>query len=591
MILSGVIGGGGGGEDWRAVNFSGRVARLKLFKRSRGDWTRFALAIGAGLLLAAAFPKWRLSGFAWVAPGLILAAAFETDGGRIFRIGWLAGLAHHLATLYWLLMIPFPLAPILGWLALSGYLALFIGAWAWLCWRLFPGSPAGGAADQGMSRIIEAFTAATFFQRQAWCLWCATVWVAMEMIRGRFLSGFPWNFAGVSQFQNLPVIQIAAVAGVCGVSFLVVWFSAALLSTGVMMAGNPAKSRQWRMELLVPLLAVVAVALHGIRVLGGRPAPDRTLALALVQPSIPQKLIWNPGESGNRFQQLLRLSEKALASEPKPALIVWPEAAVPNLLRYEREIYQAVTNLVVTNRVWMIAGADDAEPRAGSGGGRDYDYFNSAFLITPDGELKSSYRKRRLVVFGEYTPLARWIPILRNLLPAGEGFQAGDRSVPFRIPALDVTTSVLICFEDTFPHLARGDAGEDVDFLLNLTNNGWFGESAAQWQHAATSAFRAVENGLPLVRCANNGLTCWVDATGAMREIFTSGGSENVYDAGFQIVHIPLRAPGTPRERTFYGRHGDWFGWGCVGVTAGVIALTWQKRRKATPPASPGNSR
>src|SRR6185369_5441083 len=118
--------------------------------------------------------------------------------------------------------------------------------------------------------------------------------------------------------------------------------------------------------------------------------------------------------------------------------------------------------------------------------------------------------------------------------------------------------SVLICFEDTFGHLVRESVDDETDFLVNLTNNGWFGNSAAQWQHAASAAFRAVENGIPLLRCSNNGLTCWIDSRGRLRELFRDQtGSE--YGVGFATWQIPLLAPEDKASRTFYNRHGDWF--------------------------------
>jgi apolipoprotein N-acyltransferase len=142
-----------------------------------------------------------------------------------------------------------------------------------------------------------------------------------------------------------------------------------------------------------------------------------------------------------------------------------------------------------------------------------------------------------------------------------------------------VKVSVLICFEDTFPHLAREYVSDDTDFLVNLTNNGWFDESAAQWQHAVTALFRAVENGVPLVRCANNGLTCWVDAGGRIRQFYESPG-RGIYGAGFMIAHVPVLSPGQTREPTFYRRHGDLFGWCCVGITVLRLGGSFLKQRK-----------
>src|SRR2546430_2548120 len=165
-------------------------------------------------------------------------------------------------------------------------------------------------------------------------------------------------------------------------------------------------------------------------------------------------------------------------------------------------------------------------------------------------------------------------PPRSTLFPNTPLFRSGD--VPGRRsqtaatgadrPKRDATTAVklcvLICFEDVIPGLTRQSANDDIDFLLNLTNDGWFGESAAQWQQAANGVFRAVENGLPLVRCTNNGLTCWIDSRGRLREILRSE-SGDVYGPGFLVAKIPLPSAGQRRKPTFYHRHGDWFGWGC----------------------------
>ncbi len=175
-------------------------------------------------------------------------------------------------------------------------------------------------------------------------------------------------------------------------------------------------------------------------------------------------------------------------------------------------------------------------------------------------------------MFGEYLPALRWLPFLRYLRETKGGFVPGKGPVPFQIDSPRARISTLICFEDVFPHLAREHVDDKTDFLLNLTNNGWFGESAAQWQHAVSALFRAVENGVPLVRCTNNGLTCWIDAHGRMHNVYFPG-SGDVYQAGFKIALIPLHDSNQRRERTCYNRYGDWFGWSCVGIT--LASLTW----------------
>ena len=175
-----------------------------------------------------------------------------------------------------------------------------------------------------------------------------------------------------------------------------------------------------------------------------------------------------------------------------------------------------------------------------------------------------AYHKRNLVIFGEYVPLAGWLPFLKWLTPITGGWTPGDRAVTFEMDS--AKCAPLICFEDTFPGTARDAAQDDVDFLVNLTNDGWFGESAEQWQHLANSVFRAVENGLPLLRCANNGVTCLIDGHGRIEKTFRDANG-NEYAHGAFTVEIPLLATTKKSAPTFYNRHGDWFGWGCTGLT------------------------
>jgi apolipoprotein N-acyltransferase len=293
--------------------------------------------------------------------------------------------------------------------------------------------------------------------------------------------------------------------------------------------------------------------------------PARTLRVTFVQPSIPQTLIWDSGNDAARFRDLIRLSEAALTNAAD--LLLWPEAAVPSFARWDTNVCGAITNFVRRHRVWLILGSDDVGVPANPKRPDEYEYYNASFLVNPEGEFVSRYKKRNLVIFGEYVPLQRALPFLQWFTPIQGGFTPGNRVGFFDLKDRQVRTSVLICFEDVFPWLARESADPDIDFLVNLTNNGWFGEGAAQWQHAAAAIFRAVENGLPLLRCSNNGLTCWVDRRGRLRQVLHDD-QGNVYRPGCLTADIPLLPPGETRAPTFYHRHGDWFGWSCAGVTA-----------------------
>ena len=516
----------------------------------------YLLAAAAGVLLAMAFPKVNIAGFAWVSPGLLVFAAHNKSRCESFRIGFVGGLIFWLATLYWLILIPAGWYPILGWIVLSAFMALFIGAWLWLVnWR----------ADSWAMRVV-------------WSLSGAAVWVALEMFRGRIFGGFPWNFIGVSQFQMTPLLQIASVTGVYGVSFLVVWASLSLYSAGRMVFVKSRSRFAWQPELFFPLFAVAGLFAWGeFRMLtmalepqGLQPYyPD--FHITLVQPSIPQTLIWDQNANSNRFQQLLAQSDQALTHQTD--LLLWPESAVPDL---NDPTFDAITNLIRMHRVWLILNADDVEPKANPSPNDPYDDFNSAFLFDPYGRWSGIYHKQKLVIFGEYIPR---IPLMKWFTPITGSYQAGNEPVQFEMHiqnimrvALNgnpiatssgqiVNTSPLICFEDMFPQLAREAARSDTDFLVNLTNDGWFGDSAEQWQHMAAALFRAIENGIPLVRCCNNGITCWIDGYGRIHDILRDKNG-SVYGVGSETIELPLQ----PHAPTFYNRHGDWFGWGCVGV-------------------------
>jgi apolipoprotein N-acyltransferase len=560
-------------EWWRPgfdLSFSagpGILRRVRWGDMKAFRYGRELMAVCGGLIWAFSFPNPGIASLGWLAPGFLLGACMTSDGKQAFRLGFLAGLACHLWSISWLLYNPFFSGALAGWFFLSVYLALYPALWVWSCFYC-------AGRKNGFRRWVQS---AGWLERAVWGLFCATSWTALEMLRARFLSGFPWNFLGVSQYANPPLIQIASIAGVYGVSFVLVWFSTCLFIGISRLTASPLKRWAWLADVAPVLAVTMAVFCFGLWRIAAQPPRERSVQLALIQPSIPQTLIWDSRENTNRFLKLIELSKMALAL--KPDILIWPEAGVPTFIRYDVDFtLPLVTNLAREHRTWIILGSDDAAPRfPGAMEEKDYDVFNSAFLFGPDGRFMESYRKQQLVIFGEYVPLARWLPFLNYLTPIGKGFTPGKGPVPFVLPSQQIKTSVLICYEDVFPHVARLSVEKDTDFLVNLTNDGWFGESSAQWQQAANSAFRAVENGLPLVRCANNGLTCWIDPAGQMHEVYF-GDSKDVYGAGFKMARIPLLSPSAPRVTTFYRDHGDVFGWGCAVYAMGYMGVRRQKR-------------
>ncbi|HEV2694647.1 MAG TPA: apolipoprotein N-acyltransferase [Verrucomicrobiae bacterium] len=521
----------------------------------------YLLAIVAGLLLACAFPKLSFAGFAWVAPAILMFAANGKSRLDAFRVGYVSGFAFWLASLSWLLYIPVTGFPILGWILLAAFLALYTGTWTWLI-------------THHASRITFSWSG-----RVAWSLTAAAAWVALEMIRARFLGGFPWSFLGVSQYQLTPLIQLASITGVYGISFLVVWFSLALFCAAQIILKNPAKRHGWQAEIVLPLVVVIACFTAGLFRQNHGISTSDSVRVTLIQPSIPQTVIWNSEENDKSFQRFLALNETAITNQTD--LVVWPESAVPEM---SEENCRAISAFARQHHVWLILNGEDVTTTKTA-----TNYFNAAFLVNPQGELTRTYHKQKLVIFGEYVPLVRWLPFLQWFTPIVGGWTEGDKSVTFPLDPLhpradaDTTnkiitigstiparhsakTAALICFEDTFAPVTRDAAQDDLDFLVNLTNDGWFGDSSEQWQHMANSVFRCVENGLPLLRCSNNGITCSINGYGRVENIFRDA-AKNEYKQGYLTVEVPLLQPAEKSAATFYNRHGDWFGWSCVALT------------------------
>jgi apolipoprotein N-acyltransferase len=550
---------------------------LKKFSPSAFIRGRFPLAILAGLVLAMAFPKIGIAGFAWIAPALILATALGKHGGETFRIGYVAGLAHYLGSLSWLLNIPYtwhriPIGPAAGWLALAAFLALFPATWVWLT---INSSAAARRLSPNWLTTAREISKLNWVQRMSWAVHSATTWVALEMIVARIFGGFPWNLLGDSQYRIVPLIQFASFTGVYGVSFLVVWTSMSLLCGAMAVFGKPTQRSPWMAEIILPFTAIFVAMFYGFHQLAHPDANRREIKVALAQPGIPQTMIWDADKNRERFRDLMVLSEDALA---QPAdVLIWPEAALPGTpFDEEGKIGAPIAELAQRHKAWLMIGGDDFDAKPA-----ETNYFNACFLINPDGKLAGRYHKRGLVILGEYIPLKRWLLPLATWM--GGVYTPGDHAMQFQLSAASaaapekVQTSVLICFEDVFPHLARKSVQPDTDFLVNITNDGWFGEGAAQWQQAAAATFRTIENGVPLIRCANTGITCWIDRYGRWQQVFTDKNG-TVYGVGFMHGTIPLP---DSHPQTFYNLHGDWFGWACVAFAAIFSGSQYMRSRTA----------
>ncbi len=481
-----------------------------------------ALALASGLLVTLSFPKYNCGFLAWIALAPVLAAVKNQPAARAFFFGWLSGFAAYCGMLFWIIPtyraanVPLWLG-ILSLTGLSAYLALYFGAFTCL-----------------FSRAAKSFK--PFY----WLMFGAALWTALEWFRGFFLSGFPWGALGYSQWSYLPVIQISEWLGVYGVSagiLLVNLLLFQLLSEG-----------KWNIAGLAAVL--VFFAANGFLYMREGQREKETvpvLQAAILQGNIDQYRKWNKQYVQDILDSYGGLSD-GLAGERskgpvKPDLVVWPETAAPGWLPREEWLERWVAETVARSGTHHLIGAVTQE------NGKS---FNSAFLYGPDGKAVGRYDKIRLVPFGEFVPaqsvLGRWIGVLNEL----GGFDGGVPGSLLEIPQAKLGPN--ICYEAIFPELIRLQARQGAQVLINMTNDGWYLNTAAPAQHFAMNAFRAVENRRAVVRAANTGISGIFSPRG---EVLSK---TNLMERRALTATVPLR-----NVVTFYSRFGNCFAWLCAG--------------------------
>ncbi|MGD8386507.1 MAG: apolipoprotein N-acyltransferase [Desulfobacteraceae bacterium] len=475
----------------------------------------------SGLLLTASFPPGSTRGFAWIALVPLLAALRDRSKSLRFYMGLTAGLVHFLSLMYWIIVVlkgygGLPLAiSMIVLLALTAYLALYPAFFALLfpwMWR---------------SRFALLLTAGT--------------WVILEYVRGEFLTGLPWCFIGHSQGAHPILIQICDFAGVYGVSFLVV--SVNVLVFTLLFDRDQGFSRLRKLEGGVILLFLILTLLYGgyrLHDIDARVTKGTPLRAAVIQGNIDQSLKWRPAFQKATVDVYTRLSLQA--SPFHPDLLVWPETAVPYFFQEQGELSDRIAAVAENTGADLLFGSpayDRSEDHVR--------YFNRAYLLSTDDRSVLWYDKVHLVPFGEYVPLKRFFPFINRLVPAAGDFAPGRRIAPLQGPGY--AAGVLICFEAIFPDLARHQARQGAQVLVNLTNDAWFGRTSAPFQHLSMSAFRSVETRLPMIRAANTGISAFVDACGRITQ------RSGLFHESVLIAPVSL-----PSNRpTFYTRYGDLF--------------------------------
>lgn len=463
-------------------------------------------AFGLGLLSALALPPLYLVPVLLLAiPGLLRLLDAAPDWRRAALTGLAWGWGHHLLGLYWI----------------SHALLTDPWRWGWLVPIAVPGLALPLAA------YVAAACLLAWWARPGWRRWLALAgaWVAMEILRGHLLTGFPWNLLGtVWAFHALP-LQSAAWIGVHGLSLVT-----------LLLAGLP---RFGRRGWAAGALALGALGLFGwLRLAQPEPAPPG-VNLLLVQGNVAQEAKWREDQRWPIFRRYLELSRSGAARAPAevPLVVIWPETASPFLLPNDPAARDYAGRVLPPGAV-LLAGSVRAEWGAEQ---RPERVFNSLSAIAPDGRLLAVYDKAHLVPFGEYMPLRGLIPI--RVVQGGLDFSAGPGPVALA-PAGLPPFSPLICYEVIFPG-AVAPASRPA-WLLNITNDAWFGVSAGPYQHLAAARLRAVEEGLPLVRVAQTGVSAVFDASGRVTARIGLG------EEGSVLASLPGARPVTP-----FARFGD----------------------------------
>ncbi len=544
---------------------------------SRPAWLlRLVVVFIGGMGYAAALPplNWSVLAFVSLLP-LILFATAEKPGSAAFA-GWLWGLGWSLFAYRFLREID----PAVPWL-IAPVISLWPAAWAavlpWL-WRntMFPLE-----VEMGGFEKREAWLAAprSYFRLLAFAVGAAALFTLCEWTRSRL---FTWNDFGATQYRNLALLQIARWTGGYGINFLVAFGGTALF------ACCRTRLRSAGLRVLLTYVCILTlVLLTGTIRLSGISRQEPNWFPTVIQGDLSQRRNAGIAEAEEALEIYLALSRKALKTTPKPELLIWPESAVPVPFRSAHPVSGAfrrgVQQLIAAGSVPMLIGAIDFEDVLPESG-RIPGVTNSALFFNHRGRIRHKYDKIHRVPFGEYIPFRRYLPdFVTRAIDMNRDLVPGTDSNPIEV-APQVRAGTAICYEGVFSYLTREFARRGANVLVVLSNDAWYPESSEPEQHLANAVTRAVETGLPMVRCGNNGGSLLVTPEGRITQVLEVPGPEKRLELrrgrGFRRLEVAVKP--VPEE-TFFVRYGEWFP-GLLAIIAGIWALAgalhWRNRRQ-----------
>ncbi len=491
----------------------------------------------SGVLLFLAFPGYDQAWVAWVA----LVPVFMATSGRSLKYGFLSwlvcGMVFNVGIFNWILEVP--RYTLIHHTILALYLGSYMGVF--------------GLVFCFISRrwgVATGFIGAPF------------VWVCLEYVRSNlWFMALPWGLLAHSQYQCPLIIQSASFTGAYGVSFLIVLVNSALalaiLNRGV--RGN--------LSVLLTTAGLIAMAVLYGQIILSRPLAAGKMKVAVVQGNIEQTIKWDPEYANQILQTYAELSRSA--SQDRPALIVWPETATPGFVLKHLALLKQMVTLIRSIKTHFLIGSAEYpkftftnipfNPKKGG---------NTALFFSPNGKVIGQYLKIRLVPFSECVPYEGVIPWPHFIVPKGKKsfLIPGKEVILFDLEGTKFGT--LICWETIFPGLFRKFVRNGADFMVNITNEAWFNQSAAPYQFLAMSVFRAVENRVSLVRAGNTGISCFINPNGRIIGRVQNNNKE-LFVKGYLTGEIPLS-----QNRTFYTSYGDVFIYISLVITLMLIILS-----------------
>jgi apolipoprotein N-acyltransferase len=510
-------------------------------------------ALVSGVLLVLSFPRFDFYPLAWAALAPLLIAVRGRNSRTSFYLGLLTGFTYFAGTIYWVYHsmyfyggVPLILS-ILLLIVLSLYLALYIGVFSMLFNFL-----------ASRSAVPALFIV-------------PVLWVTLEYFRTYALTGFPWSLLGYSQYKFLPFIQVADITGVYGVSFLVAAINGAIYDMAFLRPGTsdnaPPLLSRWpgALGLIMLIFTVIASLFYGMEKLR-ETDKQGNIRVSVIQGNIRQDVKWDSRFQREVIDTYKRLSIRALSL--KPDIIIWPESAVPFVFGYDKTLTEEIMAFPKQLNTYLLFGGVAAKHNETDRSS----ISNSAILLSPEGKVISIYDKIHLVPYGEYVPLREFFPFVDKMVTAIGDFVQGRETTVMETPFAKIGN--LICYEIIFPGLVREFVNDGANLLVTITNDAWFGRTAAPYQHFSMAVFRAVENRVPVARAANTGISGFIDTRGRIinkSDIF-------VEDALTEKI-------ATGGNKSFYTKYGDVFAWLCVTISVLLVLhrVLLERRKKYQP--------